>query len=151
MVEPCQYCCSYRFFFTPPLQGKVICDRCNPGYFQDTTNGQVCRPCTAGSFCAGQGTVVPAPCQMREFCPQLSSRSALCPLGFYCEQPDTKMPCDFSTDFCPLGSISRESCPDSAVCAYQVPCKDIEPDVLWLNYTEAVGSDTLGTLPECSR
>jgi hypothetical protein len=118
-----------------------VCDRCNPGFFQDQTGETDCPSCPAGFFCEDRATVAPVPCRLSEYCPEGSSTNATCPLGFFCENADVKMPCAAGIDFCPTGSVAQTPCPANSVCAFDVDCsEDGLGATVWLN--EADGSSS---------
>ena len=93
------------------------------------TSADTCKPCPAGFTCPYTGTVGsvyplpvtrPFPCSPGQYCPEGSDTFAVCPPGWYCSTPDTKVQCVNDT-VCPTGSISMA--PEPKV---QVPSWGIE-------------------------
>lgn len=93
------------------------------------TSADTCKICPAGYTCPYTGTigsVYPLPvtrpikCSPGQYCPEGSDTFAVCPPGWYCSTPDTKVQCVNDT-VCPTGSISMS--PEPKV---QVPSWGIE-------------------------
>merc|ERR1719424_2572749 len=55
------------------------CTECEPGTYQPSKGGSVCKICGAGNYSAN--TLSCEPCQVGEYCPEDSVVGTLCPLG----------------------------------------------------------------------
>jgi hypothetical protein len=49
------------------------------------------------------------PCNSSQYCPQNTTVTSLCPLGFQCATPAVKIACN-ATQYCPAGSTAQSLC-----------------------------------------